>query len=78
MITMLAVGAGVRKLLATSITFEGLLSGMKPGVLGEMVLMLEGLIALAACIRPQIYKMNEMDDVLYPGHEAQFSSSSLT
>ena len=37
---------------------------MKPGVLGEMVLMLEGLIALAACIRPQIYKMNGMDDVL--------------
>ena len=60
MVDVLAVGAGVGEALEALGALEGLLAGVEPAVLGEVVLVLEGLVAVGALVRPLIWNYNEI------------------
>ena len=51
---MLAVGARMRKPFETLWTLEWLLSGVKPFVFGEVMLVLESLVTVRALVWTQI------------------------
>ena len=53
-VDVLAVGAGVGEALEALGALEGLLAGVEPAVLGEVVLVLERLVAVRALVRPLI------------------------
>ena len=58
MVNVLAVGSGVGEALEAFWALEGLLAGVEPAVLGEVVLVLEGLVAVGALVRPLIWNTN--------------------
>ena len=60
MVDVLAVGSGVGEALEAFWALEGLLAGVEPAVLGEVVLVLEGLVAVGALVRPLIWNYSEM------------------
>ena len=53
-VDVLAVGAGVGEALEALGALEGLLAGVEPAVLGEVVLVLERLVAVRALVRTLI------------------------
>ena len=60
MVDVLAVGAGVGEALEALGALEGLLAGVEPAVLGEVVLVLEGLVAVRALVRTLIWKYRKI------------------
>ena len=61
MVDVLAVGARVREALEALGALEGLLARVEPAVLGEVVLVLEGLVAVGALVRPLVCKWNRAE-----------------
>ena len=59
----------MRKPFETLWTLEGLLSGVKPFVFGEVVLVLESLVTVRALVRTQIY--NDMNKIIFILDELQ-------
>ena len=71
---MLAVGSRMRKPFETLWTLEGLLSGVKPFVFSEVVLVLESLVTVRALVRTQIY--NDMSIII--SHRIDFADYNFT
>ena len=55
MVDVLAVGSGVGEALEALWALEGLLAGVEAAVLGQVVLVLERLVAVGALVRTLIW-----------------------